>query len=237
MNQRFEDLKLVLKNDRRIWAGGGLLILLLIIAVSMSSTGGRRNHTPGALGGRPLDMPGASSISEGPEIQSMMIAMQQDNEKKLRQIQEQGETLQRIKTDFEDHRSKVTGIFESLVEKVEGLGNKVEELQKENEKLVADRAQGQQGPGLPGSNVGGSGLEIFGGTSHDVPKPASLPPIRPTKITVISSADSVPIKLLTGVNAPVDGIIPFSIGPVISGLVPISFAPRITRFTAFSSFS
>lgn len=106
--------------------------------------------------------------------------------------------LTRTNTDLRDHKEKVSGIFETLVDKFEQLAREVDSL------AAALKAQQDAVPVPDARQMDGPDtLEPFGLETPTVARPPEPP--RPTRVSVIAPGDSVEIQLLTGVMAPVDG--------------------------------
>lgn len=193
MNQKFEDIRLMIKNDRRIWAGAGFIIAALFVWILTDDGGGTRKQ-------RIVKEVAPSEQGTGSEEQygDLIIAFRQDIERGKQERKEQGEILLRTTQDLKEHKERVTGIFETLVDKFEQLSREVDSL------AAALRAQQEQIP-LPGPRQleGPDELEPLGFDTAQVAPPPPEP--QPLRVSVIAPGDSVTVQLLTGVMAPVDG--------------------------------
>ncbi len=192
MSQNLEDIKLLIKNDRRIWAVGGFIIVALFIWTLTNSGGTKRS--------RIVKEVTSSKQGMGPDeaYGDLIVAFRNDIETAKTERKEMYDVLYRTTTDLKEHKERVTGIFETLVDKFEQLAREVDAL------AAAMRAQQDTIP-LPASREldGPDELEPLG---FDTPTVAPPPPEpKPLRVSVIAPGDSATVQLVTGVNAPTDG--------------------------------
>src|SRR5262245_61644591 len=106
MNQKLDDLKLLLKNDKRIWFGAAFIFIALFVWILT-------NDTPRRIR-RPEEQ--ASKPGMGAEEQFGDLIRAFDNEIKASK-DEQAEmkaVITRTNTELKEHKERVTGIFENL---------------------------------------------------------------------------------------------------------------------------
>ncbi len=207
MSQQLEDLKLLIKNDRRIWAAGGFVVVALLFWL-MTGAGDSRPRR-----GRVAPPITASQAGTGAEEQygDLIVAFQNEIETAKKERQETQDILYRTTQDFKQHKERVTGIFETLVDKFEQLAREVDTL------AAAMRARAEQVPEISRPELDGPDeLEPIG--FADKPTVAPPAPEPPPRVSVIAPGDSVPVRLLTGVNAPTDGT-PYPVVFELSGPV------------------
>jgi hypothetical protein len=194
MNQKLDDLKLLLKNDRRVWAAAGFIVVALFIWVLTNQGGGRR---------APAHMPIESTASkqgtgadEG--FADLIVAFKNDIEAGKKDRIEMNDVLQRTKKDLNDYKERSTGIFETLVDKFEQISREVDAL------AAAVKSTNEDTPLPPPKELEGEDSleQIFPEEPTVAPPP---PEPQPVRVSVIAPGDSVTVTLLTGVNAPVDG--------------------------------
>ena len=192
MSQKLTDLKLILQNDRRVWAAGGFIIVALFIwLLTDNSGGGRRLQVPDEKASRQ----GAGSTEA---FQDLVQAFKNDIDQQKKENQEMNTVLQRTSSDLKEHKEKVTGIFETMVDKFEALAREVDALA-----AALKQSQEVNPPPAPKELEGPDTLEPFGLEEPQVAPPPPEP--QPQRVSVIAPGDSVTVQLLTGVNAPTDG--------------------------------
>jgi hypothetical protein len=221
MREKLEDLKTLVKNDRRIWAGAGVAFVMLMIWMLTTEQKMRgRALTPAELmaertrqeqSGRPVD-------DQQKHIDALILAFQGDVNKVQDALVRIEQENKRIANELSIRDNKAAGIFDGILDKVENLQREVETLR--TQQTTADTTSGAGGP-IDASITTDQPdeLETIAGADTDVPPPPP-PPAKPVKLTVISAGDSVPVELLTGVAAPVDGTpypVVFKLGGPISG--------------------
>lgn len=209
MNQKLEDFKTLIKNDKRIAAALGFVVLCFLFL--MFSTDQRT--------GRPAKPknPNLAASKQGmtPEEQfsDLIIAFKNDIEDQKKQSSEMSSQIQRTEKDAETFRQRTAGIFETLTDKFEQVQRDLDQLAQ-----AVNRGNGEQAQAPQAQADGPDELvpEWF-----DEKEPAGKPEQpKPLRVSVIAPGDSVPVQLLTGVNAPTDGTpypVVFKLGGDITG--------------------
>ena len=196
MNQKLEDIKLLLKNDRRIAVAAGFIVVVFVVWLLVTSGGqsGNRRQVRIKPTGDASEMGSDPTTAYG----DLIVAFKNDIETSKAERREMFDTLVRNNKDFEQHKERVTGIFETLVDRFEQLSREVDAL------AVALRTREENIP-LETERVldGPDGLNSFGPEEPEVTEPPQEP--QPLRVSVIAPGDTVPVELITGVNAPVDG--------------------------------
>lgn len=192
MSQKLTDIKLIIQNDRRVWAAAGFIVVAIFIWLLTDDRGGSRRV---ALPDDKASRQGAGSTEA---FQDLIQAFKNDIDQQKKNQQEMNTVLTRTSQDLKEHKEKVTGIFETMVDKFEALAREVDALaaalkQQQDITPPPDRRE------LEGPDT----LEPFGLEEPQVAPPPPEP--APQRVSVIAPGDSVSVQLLTGVNAPVDG--------------------------------
>lgn len=192
MNQKLEDIKMLVKNDRRVWAVAGFMVFALIIWAAT----GKEPRRPR------VEMEQATSQSTDPRdgYNDLTLAFRQDLERLNRQSKETEQVMKRLDADLREHKTRSTGIFETIVDRLEELGRAIDRLEEQQASVGKGAVQVEESQD---SLTEPDSLEQLGFTQATVPPPPPEP--KPLKVSVISPGDLVRLKLLTGVNAPVDG--------------------------------
>lgn len=195
MKQQLEDIKTLLKNDKRILAAAGfLLVVVLFMLFSTDQRGPRPQRVDRGVGSKSSN-PGMGSEEQ---FADLIIAFKQDIESQKRQSSEMVAQLQRTEADAKDFKQRTAGIFETLTDKFE-------QVQRDLDQLAAavNRGNADVGISQPQELGGEDGLEPQWFDDKEPPGRPEEP--RPLRVSVIAPGDSVPVELLTGVNAPTDG--------------------------------
>ncbi|HQH28558.1 MAG TPA: hypothetical protein PLP17_14265, partial [Oligoflexia bacterium] len=125
MNQKLDDLKLLLKNDRRVWAAAGFIVVALFVWM-LTNQGGGGPRRPATL---PIDQNASKQGTGGEEgFADLIVAFKSDIEDGKKQRTEMYDVMQRTKKDLADYKERSTGIFETLVDKFEQLSREVDAL-------------------------------------------------------------------------------------------------------------
>ena len=192
MSNNIEDIKMLIKTDRRIWFVGGFIAVALVIWVLTSGNQKQRARIVGEVA--PSEQGMGSSEAYG----DLIVAFKNDIETGKVERKEMYDVLYRTTADLKEHKEKVTGIFETLVDKFEQLAREVDSL------AAAMKAQQTDIPLPSGAQLEGPDeLEPLG---FDTPTVAPPPPEpQPLRVSVIAPGDQVQVQLITGVNAPTDG--------------------------------
>ncbi len=194
MNQKLEDLKTLIKSDKRIM-GAGIFIIVVLLFLLLSSD--QKQQRPL----RPAKAPATVSkqgMSSEEQFTDLIIAFKNDIESQKRQSAELSAQIQRAEKDAETFRQRTAGIFETLTDKFE-------QVQRDLDQLAS--AVNRGGPDVsmqPLPQVEGEDQLVseWFDESDGVGRPVEP---RPLRVSVIAPGDSVPVELLTGVNAPTDG--------------------------------
>ena len=198
LQERIGNLKLIVKNDRRVWFIAGFLALLFVLYSLSNDKPKYRTQpalAPTAARGEASTLGGKDGTKElistyGWEIQNIKDTLSATTA-----------VIDRNISDTTRDRQAMQGVIESVVDRLTQIDRNFAKLDEKVNNL-------NSGSGYDGSRHVNSGYdslsgpEIFGLEAPQGPPP--LPP-RPLKMTVITPGDSVAVKLLTGVNAPVDG--------------------------------
>lgn len=192
MSQNLEDIKLLIKNDRRVWAIGGFIVVALFVWLLTSSDKPKRQRVVREV------TPSEQGMGSAEAYGDLIVAYRNDIEKAKTERKELYDVLYRTTTDLKEHKERVTGIFETLVDKFEQLAREVDAL------AAAMKGQAEQIPLPRGHELDGPDeLEPMG---FDTPTVAPPPPEpKPLRVSVIAPGDSATVQLLTGVAAPTDG--------------------------------
>jgi len=197
MKDKITNLKLILKNDRRIWFGAALIAIASVI-VLMSNPAPKRSKGIGAgLKYQASDQ----SLDDNEAYKDLIVAIKNDTEKLTKVVSENRALIGRQKTDRDRDMERSRAIFDKIIDQVEGLTREVENVKKETKEandpilrktpnevpLIAEKA------------------EIFGDFDTAIVEPPPAPPEGPIRTTFISPGDVATVTLMTGVAAPVDG--------------------------------
>jgi len=194
-NQKLEDIKLLIKNDRRIVAVAGFIIIVLLIVTLTGKDTKRRGRIIMEEGKKEQQM----TYNEG--YRDLMLAYRKDIETLARSAKQQQEVVNRVSNELTQHKQRAAGIFETLVDRVEDMSTEIDRLA---EQLSAQpQVTVSEAESIDGVEATSNGMSSFGFQTTDLPPPPVEP--KPIRASVISPGDVVPVKLLTGVNAPVDG--------------------------------
>lgn len=195
MKQQLEDIKTLLKNDKRILAAVGfVVVVLLFLLLSNDQRAPRPPRLDKGISSK------ASNPGTGSEEQfaDLIIAFKQDIESQKKQSAEMASQLQRNEADAKDFKQRTAGIFETLTDKFEQVQRDLDQLAAAVNRGNTDVAQ------APQQQV--EGPDELVPEWFDEKEPAGRPEEpKPLRVSVIAPGDSVPVELLTGVNAPTDG--------------------------------
>jgi hypothetical protein len=209
MNQKLEDLKTLIKSDKRIM-GAGIFIIIVLLFLMLSSD--QKSQRPI----RPPKAPSTVSkqgMSSEEQFTDLIIAFKNDIESQKRQSAELSAQVQRAEKDAQTFQQRTAGIFETLTDKFE-------QVQRDLDQLASAINRGGADVGIqPLPPVEGEDQLVseWFDESDGVGRPAEPKPLR---VSVIAPGDSVPVELLTGVNAPTDGTpypVVFKLAGAISG--------------------
>lgn len=191
MKQKIEDLKLLVKNDKRVMAAGAFIIAVLFIWVLTDQQGPRRIR-------QPEDKPSKQGMGSEEQYGDLITAFKEQMDQAKNEQAENKAVIARIKNELDENKQRTAGIFESLVDRVDQLSREIDLIANSLNKNTPDlpvKAQNQE--------EGPDELEKIAEEEQPLPPPPEPP--RPTLVSVIAPGDFVDVELLTGVNAPVDG--------------------------------
>ncbi|MBL7663143.1 TraB/VirB10 family protein [bacterium] len=199
MKQKIEDLKLLLQNDKRLWVAFGIIALMIIFTL-FSNNSSLRMPRPSTVANNTGGNQGADSNEA---YRDLTMAFRQDIETLSKQSQQNTEVMNKLSNDLADHKARATGVFESLTNKLEEVSREMTKVQERSASIPDTSGSGNGGSGEAALGGEADSLEAIGFQKATVPPPPA--PDKPLRMSVISPGDVVPVKLLTGVNAPVDG--------------------------------
>ncbi len=195
MKQQIEDFKLLIKNDKRIMAAVAFIVVCILFLLLSSDQRQRSPVRPkGGIGG-PVSKQG---LSPEDQFTDLIIAFKNDIETGKKNSEDMKAQLNRTEKDAETFRQKTAGIFETLTDKFE-------QVQRDLDQLAQSINRGGNDVGITPDRPA-EGPDELVPEWFDEKEPAGRPePPRPLRVSVIAPGDSVPVQLLTGVNAPTDG--------------------------------
>lgn len=210
MKQQLEDFKVLIKSDKRILAGVGFIVVCLLFLLFSSD---QRQARPAKSAKGATGAASKQGMSAEDQFTDLIIAFKNDIDNQKKQSADMSAQLNRTEKDAENFRQKTAGIFETLTDKFE-------QVQRDLDQLAQAVNRGNSDVGItPPQPV--EGPDELVPEWFDEKEPAGRPEApRPLKVSVIAPGDSVPVQLLTGVNAPTDGTpypVVFQLGGDITG--------------------
>jgi hypothetical protein len=208
---KVNQLKLIIQNDRRIWVVAGVLVASMIIFTLIQDRPARV-----VTEYREAPRPGSMTPSQD-AYRDIVTAFQTDLNELKEVTKTQARTVDRLAKSHEDFKNTATGIFQNMITKMQEFNARVDTIEQAQQVSKTQQIKGITAEGIDMLSDEGPGLERWGMDEPVVPPPPK--PQAPSRIAVISPGDMVRLKLLTGVNAPVDGT-PYPVvfqfaGPVI----------------------
>lgn len=190
MKEKIEDIKALVKNDRRIWFVGAFVLAALFVWSLTNQPARKRRMAE--------EKPSQQGMGASEQYGDLIQAFKNDIDSQKRESAQMSDQLNRTEQSLKDHKERVSGIFETIVDKFENLQREVDSL------AAALKQQQEAPPSQDAKNLDGpDSVEQIG---FDTPNPPAPPPEpKPLRVSVIAPGDSVDVELLTGVNAPVDG--------------------------------
>lgn len=212
--QKIKDIVLLVQKDRKVMAGIGFVILILFLWWMANRP---------QIGLPSLYVPPGSGASANEDIYQDLITRFGTDLDSIKQ--DQG----RIQKDLADQRARSEQFEERTAEIFKKLLERMGEMEERQNSLMGRLPSSVDvGPeslsAVPSDGEGdenaalGEGLESFG-LEQQVPEPPRAPEKK--RVAFIGAGDSVRVKLLAGVNAPVDG----SPYPVVFKLVSDVYGP------------
>ncbi len=207
MSEKLENLKLILKNDRRVWAIGVFLLFcsVLVLLSSGPKKGPRRSSMAGPVQQNPADSNGRIREKGNVGLNDLVVTMASDVKAIKEEARKNRESVIRLQKERESDQERVATIFQGVLDKLDKVSEDFEVL-KENQGKQDDA--GYDGvPGESGDLVLPTEEKIatIGFDTNDLPPVPPKKPKAPVKVSHITLGDNVSLQLLTGVAAPVDG--------------------------------
>src|SRR5262245_26895793 len=106
MNQKLEDLKLLLRNDKRIWFAAAFIVAALFVWV-LTNDAPRRIR-------RPDDQASKQGMGAEEQYGDLIRAFEGEIKQSKDEQAEMKAVLARTNTELREHKDRVTGIFENL---------------------------------------------------------------------------------------------------------------------------
>lgn len=194
IKDKMQDAKLLLQNERRIWFFGAfILVCILVFMMTNNAPRKPRAKAPEASDQAPMAITDA--------YKDLLYSIQQELKELQARSQTQGQGVDRLKTDLDKNKQDAARIFEQIINETESLNEKIEGI---SDKMKRTDSNAPAFPDDGRTNESGPGeLEPMVFQENNVPPPPKKP--KHSKFTFISPGDAVPVLLLSGVNAPVDG--------------------------------
>ncbi len=184
---------MLVQNDKRVWFAGAFIMAVIFIWV-LTDTGPSRRRRAGVD-----DAPSKGGTGAEEQYTDLIQSFKNDIENSKSQQEEMKAMITRTNTDLKDHRDRVTGLFENLVDRYEQLSREMDTL------AAAQKTNNEPPPNFTTPQEPAAADTIEKLPEEAPPTPPLPEPPRPTRVSVIVPGDSVEVQLLTGVNAPVDG--------------------------------
>ena len=180
MNQKLQDLKLLFQNDKRIWAAAAFIVAALFVWVLT-------NDAPRRIK-RPEEQASKQGMGSEEQFGDLIKAFENEIKTSKDEQAEMKAVLARTNTDLKEHKDRVTGIFENLVDRFEQLAREVDNLAS-----IVNKPQPEPLPYKPPESSPDEGIEKFG-EEIPPPPPPPVPPRRP-RVSVLMPGDSVDVTL------------------------------------------
>jgi len=198
MSEGIENIKMLIKNDRRVMIGAGFL-LFCIILVALIPSGKNKGIR------KPIEItnPSEMNINDGDNAAWKDLLLVTSNS--LEEIKDDNksikEDLVRMKKEREQDKSRTIGILDGLLDKMENIASDVVDLREEQTRATKKVVEKQVKVEKPVTeNIDGFGFE-----DTDLPPAPPKKPKGPLRMSHITAGDNVSLQLLTGIEAPVDG--------------------------------
>jgi len=200
---KIEDIKMLVQNDRRVWAIGAFLGVVILVFLFVNKGPQRMQRY---TGGAPEDEGGPSVLGSpsGDAYEDLVKTFQTRVEQIEISEKERREASLRIQRDLEAQIKTSENLFGTITEKIEGIVNRLNEVESKQELTPQGGSPSADGgPGMVPPAESEVRRVFF--DDADIPAPPPDGPEEPIKVKVISPGDAVPVRLLTGVVAPTDG--------------------------------
>lgn len=199
-NQKIEDLKLLLKNDRRIWAGAIFLTVIGGVWLATNSKGRGYVQAPRQVV-QGQQQAGNPSLGGADIYKDLIATFQNQIEQAEVERKQSAAKLDRLIYNTQADKAKFTGIFEQIIEQMDQTRSEMNTMRSQLENANSKGGTADLNTGVP--DISADEAVPFG-FEPVVEEPAYVAP-EEIRAAVISPGDSVKLKLLTGVAAPVDG--------------------------------
>jgi conjugal transfer pilus assembly protein TraB len=198
MSEGIENLKLLIKNDRRIMIGAGFLVFCLLLLAFIPSGKSSKVRKP-----INIQNPTEMNLSDGDNAAWKDLLLVTSNS--LEEIKDDNKSIQedlvRMKKEREQDKSRTIGILDGLLDKMENIASDVVDLREEQNRSTKEVVEKKIKVEAPVTE----NIEGFGFQDTDLPPPPPKKPKGPLRISHITAGDNVSLQLLTGIEAPVDG--------------------------------
>ncbi|MCC6934039.1 MAG: hypothetical protein IT292_12445 [Deltaproteobacteria bacterium] len=197
LKEQISSIKLIIQNDRRVLA----IVIFLGVAVMlwMFSSSPKRSRPTSTQTYVATEQ---KTLGGDQAFQDLVRSLGKQVNDVSKSTEDQKTSLERTIKDYQSDRAQFKGIFESVADRLDILDRNLSALE---DKLSDLQNQGAgAGSGDNGTLTITPGVERIVNEEPPTPPPPPPPP-KPLRILFIAPGDSVPVKLLTGVNAPVDG--------------------------------
>lgn len=200
-SQKIEDLKLLIKNDRRIWAGSIFLVIIggVWLVTNSKGRGYVQQSPPRVVQGQ--QQAGNASLGGADIYKDLIATFQNQIEQADVERKQSTAKLDRLIYNTQADKAKFTGIFEQIIEQMDQTRSEMNNMRSQLENVNSQGTTVGLNTGVP--EVGGDEAVPFG-FEPVVEEPKYVAP-QEIRAAVISPGDAVKLKLLTGVAAPVDG--------------------------------
>ncbi len=198
LNEKIKNIQAIVRNDRKVWF---LIVFIGIVVIMYSFSGGSpRKAKPPVTPTSETDRVKASGFDDGRAYKDLLATYSDEIDIIKKSTEQQRGVVDRLSTDINADRKQFQDIFETVADRLDGIDRNFETLEAKIKDLNGS------GGGIMQYNEQTStlaGLEAILWDPNDQ-GPPPVPPA-PLKMKVVTPGDSVAVKLLSGVNAPVDG--------------------------------
>lgn len=195
LQDKLQDVKLTVQNDRKLWAIGGFIVLVLVVFMFTNDQNHRGHSRDVATSTAPVE----NMIGQNTVYKDLITTLQLSLDENASRTTKITEALERIETSTESFKTKTEGTIGQLISEMEAMNDEIVRMKKDigNRQTIQFSESGDVSISEPEK------LNPIWEVSTELPlKPK---PPQPQRMTIITPGDAVPVQLLTGVNAPVDG--------------------------------
>ncbi|MCB0318617.1 MAG: TraB/VirB10 family protein [Bdellovibrionales bacterium] len=190
MKQKVEDLKILLKGDRKAQVICGVVVLMILFLIFAEPAPRRRNTQQKIIETESPSMGAEEAYKD--LLQSFTAELDE-----LKEVsQRNSEDTRKLTENMSNYEERTAEIFKKMLERMSDIEQKQVATNYSNQSPAATDAVVEDVQAEEDS------LEAFG----DIKTELAPPPLpKPPKLAVVGAGDSVSVKLLAGVNAPTDG--------------------------------